>query len=96
MQLNITGRDFDITPALKAFTEEKFKKLEKLNDNNTQLHIVFHIEHLSHIAEANAHVDGIELHASAHSTDMYAAIDELVDKMIAQLVKHKEKSHPHE
>lgn len=35
-------------------------------------------------------VNGAELHASAEESDMYAAIDQLVDKLSRQLTKHKE------
>ncbi|MCV5655552.1 ribosome-associated translation inhibitor RaiA, partial [Escherichia coli] len=36
-----------------------------------------------------------EIHASADDENMYAAIDSLVDKLVRQLNKHKEKLNSH-
>ena len=46
-------------------------------------------------AEANLHVSGADLFASAESDDMYAAIDALADKLDRQIIKHKEKHRGH-
>jgi putative sigma-54 modulation protein len=53
------------------------------------------VEKLDHIAEATLLIVKGEIHASATSNDMYAAIDELVDKLDRQLIKHKEKINDH-
>lgn len=91
MQINITGHRMDVTPAIRAFTEEKFQKLERHFDHITAIHVVFDVEKLRQIAEATIHVSKGELHASAESEDLYAAIDSLIDKLNRQLMKHKEK-----
>jgi putative sigma-54 modulation protein len=91
MHLNLTGHRMDVTPALRAFTEEKFDKLERHFDKITAINVVFDVEKLRQIAEATIILSKAELHASAESEDMYAAIDLLVDKLNRQLMKHKEK-----
>lgn len=95
MQINITGHQMDITPALKTFTEEKFYKLERHFDKITAINVVFDVEKLRQIAEATILIAKGELHASAESEDMYSAIDGLVDKLDRQLIKHKEKLRGH-
>jgi putative sigma-54 modulation protein len=95
MQINITGHHLDVTPALRAFTEEKFDKLHRHFDQITSINVVFDVEKLRQIAEATVFVARGELHASAESEDLYAAIDSLVDKLDRQLIKHKEKSRNH-
>ncbi len=91
MQLHFTGRNIELTPALKNFTTEKFQRLERRHSNIPQVKITFQIENVDHIAEATLHLDGAEIHASAKSNDMYSAVDELIDKLISQVTKHKEK-----
>lgn len=91
MQINITGHRIDVTPALRAFTEEKFDRLERHFDQITAINVVFDVEKLRQIVEATIIVPKGELHASSESEDMYASIDLLVDKLNKQLVKHKEK-----
>ncbi len=92
MQLSITGHHVDLTESLHDYIEQKFEKLERHYDHITQVHVVITVEKLLHKAEANAHVTGAELFANAHHEDMYAAIDQLVDKLDRQLIKHKEKT----
>lgn len=91
MKINITGHRLDVTPSLRTFTEEKFDRLERHFDNITTINVVFDVEKLRQIAEATILVAKGEIHASAESEDMYAAIDLLVDKLNRQLMKHKEK-----
>ncbi len=90
MQINITGHRMDVTPALRAFTEEKFVRLERHFDHIQAINVVFDVEKVRQIAEATVVVTKGELHASSESEDMYAAIDTLVDKLNRQLMKHKE------
>ena len=93
MQISFIGRNIDVTPALKTYTEEKMEKLK--SRNITKMQVSFHIENVTQIAEATAHINGTALHATAESGDMYAAIDLLVDKLLAQITKHKEKQSDH-
>ena len=91
MQLHFTGRNIDLTPALKTFAAEKFERVQRRDASITHVNVTFHVENVTHIAEANLHLDGAEIHASAKAEDMYSAIDELVDKLVSQITKHKEK-----
>ncbi len=95
MQLHFTGRNIDVTPALKSFTQEKFQRLERRHTQISQVHITFHVEKVMQIAEATAHFNGTEIHASAESTDLYAAIEEMIDKLVTQITKFKEKNSEH-
>jgi putative sigma-54 modulation protein len=91
MHIHITGHHIEVTTSLRTFTEEKFNKLERHFDQITAINVVFDVQKLRKIAEATILVSKGELHASAESEDMYAAIDLLVDKLNRQLMKHKEK-----
>jgi len=95
MQINITGHHIDVTPALRAFTEEKFDKLERHFDHIRSIKVGLNVEKLRQIAEATVHVTKGELHAGAESEDLYTAIDTLIDKLERQLSKHKEKNQHH-
>ena len=87
MQLNITGHNVEITPAMRDFVTAKFSKLEQFFDRINQVYIVLKVE--------KVHVNGGEIHASAEGQDMYAAIDGLIDKLARQLTKHKDKLKQH-
>ncbi len=92
MQLNITGHHVELTDALREYVETKFTKLERHFDQITNVQVTLTVDKLRQIAEATLHVAGGEIHASAETEDMYAAIDQLIDKLDRQLIKHKEKN----
>ena len=53
--------------------------------------MILDVEKLVQKAEATVHLNGGEIFASDEHSDMYAAIDKLVDKLDRQVIKHKEK-----
>lgn len=91
MQLHFIGKNIDVTDALKSVTTEKLKPLEKRFAAITNVNIVFNVQHKSQLVEANLHFDGHDVHAHAEDEDMYNAIDKLVERLLAQLTKIKEK-----
>ena|SRR3990167_10260614 len=95
MKINFTGHHVEVTTALKTFTNEKFDKLQRHFDKITTINIIFDVEKLRHIAEASIKIVKSELHARAEADDMYTAIDDLVNKLDRQLIKHKEKARTH-
>lgn len=92
MQLNITGHHVDVTPALKSYVEDKFKKIERRFNNITNIHVTLTVETKTlQRAEATVNLAKGEIHATSEHENMYAAIDALIDKIDRQVVKHKEK-----
>ncbi|MGF8224735.1 ribosome hibernation-promoting factor, HPF/YfiA family, partial [Klebsiella pneumoniae] len=59
MQLNITGHNVEITPAMREFVTAKFSKLEQFFDRINQVYIVLKVEKVTQIADANLHVNGV-------------------------------------
>jgi putative sigma-54 modulation protein len=59
------------------------------------VHVILNVEKLNQKAEATVHLSGAEVFASSENTDMYAAIDSMVDKLDRQVIKHKEKLKKH-
>lgn len=95
MQISITGHHVEITQALHTYIESKFSRLQRHFDNITNGHVILSVEKERQMAEATIHVSGGKLFADAQHDDMYAAIDELADKLDRQLKKHKEKLTDH-
>lgn len=91
MQINISGHHVEITQALREFVLNKFEKLERHFEHINNVQVILTVEKLRQIAEATLHLNGGEVFATAESEDMYAAIDELLDKLDRQVIKHKEK-----
>lgn len=97
MQIQVSGHQIDITPALRDYVDARRERLVRRFDNLTSLNVVLEVEknHLAHRAEATLAAAGKVLHADAVDNDMYAAIDALFDKLDAQVRRHKDKRRTH-
>ena len=95
MQINITGHQMDITPSLRTYIENKFKRLKRHFEHINHSHVILSVEKERQKAEATVHVNRGSLFAEAQQEDMYAAIDGLIDKLDRQLKRHKEKLSNH-
>lgn len=91
MQLNISGHHIELTEALKDYVNTKMEKLERHTDQISNTQVTLSVVKQRQTAEATLHVTGGEINAKAQHDDMYAAIDQLVDKLDRQILKHKEK-----
>jgi len=95
MQINLSGHHVEITEALRENVNTKLAKLSRHFDHINNVHIVLTVEKLNQIAEASIHVSGTDIHAKAENADMYASIDNLVDKLDRQILKYKGKMNQH-
>lgn len=96
MQIIITGRNLDLTPAIKNYIEDKFGGLEKfyekiiradvvlLKDTHQQKGEIF-------VCECKMEVPGNDLFVSKEEVDMYKAIDKVSDHLAEEIKKHKDK-----
>ncbi|GGP64896.1 MULTISPECIES: ribosome hibernation promoting factor [Shewanella] len=95
MHINLSGHHVEITESLREYVREKFSKLERHFDQINNVHVVLNVEKLQQKAEAKIILNGREIFAMSENTDMYAAIDALIDKLDRQVIKHKEKYTKH-
>lgn len=95
MQLNLSGHHIDITPALRNYVSKKLERIERHFDNLMNVHVVFSVEKLRQKVEVTLSIGKTTLYADAGNENMYAAIDEVADKLDRQVIKYKEKSQDH-
>ncbi|MCC6202663.1 MAG: ribosome-associated translation inhibitor RaiA [Gammaproteobacteria bacterium] len=95
MQINITGHHLEITPALRSYVENKLNRVIRHFDHVVDAHVVLTLEKQGNKAETTIQVSGTTLHAVAGHQDMYAAIDEVADKLDRQVKRYKEKLTDH-
>ena len=91
MKISITGRHVDITNALNSYIKTKFQKLKKYSENIINIHAILTVEKERMKAEATLKTKNGSLFAANEENNMYAAIDEIVEKLDRQLKKQKEK-----
>ena len=95
MQVSVTGRHVEVTEAMKQHVEDKIAKIKRHFDHVTNVHVILTVEKLEQKAEATVQISGAKLFADDVQGDMYAAIDNMVDKLDRQIIKHKEKIQSH-
>jgi putative sigma-54 modulation protein len=91
MQFQLSGQQIVVTPALRDHATAKLERLTRLDDKPLGLAIVLSVDKLQQRADGTLRVAGTTLHAEATEADMYASIDVLFDKLVAQLRKHRDK-----
>ncbi len=98
MNLSITGRHLDITPAIREYVTEKLARVARHFDNVIDTQVILSIEPLKHTADVTMRLRGKDIHCEASDENLYAAIDLLADKIDRQVIKYKSKiqSHAHE
>lgn len=101
MKVIIKATNLDLTPALKAYIEEKFNDLDRLLGRFQQDSIQARVEvgrssrHHKHgdvfHVDANLDLPKEALRAEEDTDDAYAAIDAVKDKLKREIEKYKEK-----
>jgi putative sigma-54 modulation protein len=95
MNLQISGRHLEITPALREYVTEKLERVIRHFDHVIEVNAVLSVEKLKQKAEATVHLSGKDIFVESVSEDLYAAIDTLADKLDRQVQKHKQKLQDH-
>lgn len=95
MKLDITGRNVEVTVAMREYTAEKLAKLERLVEGPLDVHVVLRIDKHRQAAEISLKAPGLSLGGAEETADLYASIGQVVDKLERQLLKRKEKVHDH-
>jgi putative sigma-54 modulation protein len=96
MQINITGHHVEVTTALRDYVTEKMQRISRHFDHLISLNVILNVEKHKNEAEATLHAAGKSLFANATNADMYAAIDDLSDKLDKQVRRHKGKLRKHQ
>lgn len=96
MNIKITGRHMELTDALKAYIESALKKVKVHFDKVIDVDIVLDVEKHRHIAEVNLHANGVRIHSKEASTDMYASVDAVLEKLERQARKYKDRINRHQ
>ena len=93
--MKITGRHMDVTPALKRYIRTRFERLERYDVSLDRLEVVLSVTKLQHAAEVVCSIRGTRFQAKTSTGEMYATVDQLVDRLDGQIRKYKERRVAH-
>jgi putative sigma-54 modulation protein len=95
MQIFLTGRNLEVTEALRRYAEEKVGRLQRYLERITSAHIVLSVEKYRQVAEVTLRVRDLTIRGEQSSEDLYASIDVVVEKLERQVQKYKGKIQAH-
>ena len=103
MNLTISGHHLEVTPALRSYVTTKLDRIIRHFDQVVDVKVLLTVENLKEKerrqrAECSIHVKGSDMFAESSHEDLYAAVEDLVDKLDRQVVRHKSrvKNHHHQ
>lgn len=91
MNINITGKDFELTDSIRKFIEEKVGKLEKHIGNEFEASVTLKMDGNQQVAEIRVTIAGEMYKAVTASPDLYASIDKDISILEGQIRKSKDK-----
>lgn len=93
MNFIIRGEKLEVTDSIKEYVINKLSKMEKYFDNpeNVSIKVLFSVRGREQKIEVTINAKNYDLRAEVSHSDLYAAIDLVLDKLETQMRKYKSK-----
>lgn len=91
MKVIITSKNFSASDHLKQIIESKFEKLGKYFSKDIVANVTLSVEKGRQKLEATINAKGTIFRAEEETSDVYAGVDKVVDKLAAQMSRFKTK-----
>jgi len=91
MRISITGKNIEVSEYLQDLVEKKVGKLERYFPKDTEALVTMAVERNRHIVEVTIPFDGGIIRGEEVTGDMYASIDNVLDKLEKQIIRHRTK-----
>ena len=92
MIVTVSSRHMDVTPALKAYAEQKANKLLKYYDRIQEIEVIFDAGKDAVKVEMIVNAEHKNMFIASHDVGTaYACIDGCIGKLERQLTEHKDK-----
>ncbi len=95
MEIDISGRHFQVTEPLRKYISEKIGKLDKYALKLESVHVVLDVQKFHHISEITLLAKDLRLTAKNESSEMYAAFDLSFDNIQLQMRRQHDKVKDH-
>ena len=96
MQLEVKGKNVEVSDSIRSYAESKLRRLERQLSDPTVVELELAVERNpsiaeNQVAEATVWTKGPVLRAREASSDMKASIDQLANKLARQVKRYREK-----
>lgn len=91
MNINVRGKNIEVTPALKEYAERRIGKLEKFLGEDFEAVVALSVTKEEQTVEVTIPFNGMIIRGEESTADMYSSIDLVIDKLEKQVEKYKGK-----
>ncbi len=92
MKIAIRGKNIEVTEGLKDYVEKKLTKLTRYLEHIHEAQVTVYAERENYGVEVTIPINGMILRGEEESSEnLYAAVDEVVEKLEKQVEKHRTK-----
>ncbi len=91
MQIAVTFRHMEADEGIKDYVKDRAEKLQRYIENPREVHVVLSAEKFRHTAEMTVIADGLTLNSEGRHSDLYTAIDQMVEKVERQVRERRGK-----
>jgi putative sigma-54 modulation protein len=93
MNIALTFKNFEPSDHLRSYATRRFDKLRRFlpKSENVEMTAVLTVDKFRHKADVQFSGDYISISAQEQSSDMYATVDMVLDKLETQLKRHAER-----
>jgi putative sigma-54 modulation protein len=95
MQVDISGRHFQLSEGLRDHALQKLHKLDKFNLKIETAHVIFEVQKITHFCEILLLGKNLRLTAKTSTSDSYASFDQAVTSLQKQLSRYHERIKDH-
>ncbi len=89
MNVEYTGRQYEVTPTIRKQIENGLTKIERILSTHFDTHVILSAEKHRHIAEITVTVRNHNIVGISEATEMTAAVGEALDRIERQALKYK-------
>lgn len=91
MRISITGKNLEISDYLRDLVNKKVSKLERYFPQDAEAQVTLSVEKNRHIVEVTIPYENVIIRGEEVTGDMYASIDNVLDKLEKQIIRHRTK-----
>lgn len=96
MELNVKGKNLEVSDAIRRYAERKLSKLDRQLNKVARVEVELTVEKnpsiaANQVAEATIWLKGHTLRAREATRDMKASIDELTEKLLRQVKDERDR-----
>lgn len=97
MQVNVSFRHMDVSPAVQQYASDKLQHVvsKYVQGEDIDSQITFSVEKFWHIVNLTLNINGLTLKSSEKTEDMYSSIDLALEKVERQVRRYKSKIRSH-